>query len=97
MREEIDDAGNRIDAVGLLVNDWTNNRLGVIMKVETFLAELNRIRQDIDKDETDLEYLTLHHVFCYVSYKMGDFAKYLDEQEANGEFDEYKEAHGIED
>ena len=67
------------------------------MKVENFLAELNRIRQDIDKDETDLEYLTLHHVFCFVSYKMNDFEKYMKEQEENGAFDEYKQAHGITD
>ena len=67
------------------------------MKVEPFLAELNRLRQDIDKDDTDMEWLTLHHVFCFVSYKMGDFEKYLNEHEAMGEFDAYKEEMGIED
>ncbi|MEZ6191647.1 MAG: hypothetical protein R3C45_10200 [Phycisphaerales bacterium] len=64
------------------------------MKIEPFLAELNRMRQDLDKDPTDIEWLTLHHAFCFISYKMGDFQKYLDEAESNGEFDEYKEEIG---
>lgn len=41
------------------------------MKAETLLAELNRLRQDLDKDPTDLEWLTLHHVFCFVSLQDG--------------------------
>ena len=49
------------------------------MKAETLLAELNRLRQDLDKDPSDLEWLTLHHVFCFVSYKTNEFAAYLDE------------------
>ena len=61
------------------------------MKLEPFLAELNRMRQDLDADQTDIEWLTLHHAFCFISYKMGDFQKYLDEAEANGEFKEYIE------
>ena len=60
------------------------------MKAETFLAELNRFRGDIDKDPSDLEWLTLHHVFCFVSYKMGEFQAYLDEAATRGEFDEFK-------
>lgn len=49
------------------------------MKAETLLAELNRLRADIDEDPTDLEWFTLHHVFCFVSYNMGQFQEYLDE------------------
>lgn len=60
------------------------------MKAEPFLAELNRLRQELGKDPTDLEWLTLHHAFCFISYKMSDFQKYLNEAEARGEFDEYK-------
>lgn len=60
------------------------------MKAETMLAELNRLRQDLDKDPSDLEWLTLHHVFCFVSYKMADFQAYLDEQEASGAFGEFE-------
>ncbi len=60
------------------------------MKAETLLAELNRLRQDLDKDPSDLEWLTLHHVFCFVSYKLGDLQAYIDEQAAKGAFDEYE-------
>lgn len=60
------------------------------MKAETFLAELNRLRKDLDEDRSDIEWLTLHHVFCFVSYKMGDFQKYIDEQADKGEFDEFQ-------
>jgi hypothetical protein len=56
------------------------------MKPETLLAELNRLRQDVPKDPSDLEWLTLHHVFCFVSYKMGDFAAYVADQDAKGAF-----------
>jgi hypothetical protein len=61
------------------------------MKTEPFLAELNRLRQDVDRDETDLEYLALHHAFCFISYRMNEFARYLDEAEQRGEFDAYKQ------
>ena len=57
------------------------------MKAEKLLAELNRLRGDIDKDPSDLEWLTLHHVFCFVSYKMGEFQAYIDEAAEKGEFD----------
>lgn len=61
------------------------------MKVETLLAELNRLRKDIDEDPSDVEWLTLHHTFCFISYKMGEFQKYLDEQDAKGAFAEFKD------
>lgn len=48
------------------------------MKAETLLAKLNELRKDLDEDPNDLEWFTLHHVFCFVSYKMGEFQKYLD-------------------
>ena len=49
------------------------------MKAEPLLAELTRLRAALDKAPTDPEWFTLHHVFCFVSYKMGDFQTYLDE------------------
>ena len=60
------------------------------MKAETLLAELNRLRQDVPKDPSDLEWLTLHHVFCFVSYKMADFQKYMEDQTAKGAFKDYE-------
>jgi hypothetical protein len=62
------------------------------MKIEPFLAELNRQRKDLEGDPTDIEWLAIHHAFCFISYKMGEFQKYLDEAETRGEFDAYKEA-----
>jgi hypothetical protein len=58
------------------------------MKAETILAELNRMRKDIGEDRSDLEWLAVHHAFCFLSYKTGEFQKYLDEQAAKGAFDE---------
>ncbi|MDA1008220.1 MAG: hypothetical protein O2800_04350 [Planctomycetota bacterium] len=55
------------------------------MKIERVLAELNRQRQDLDKDPKDIEWFTTHHVFCFVSYKMAEFQKYLDENVKPGE------------
>lgn len=60
------------------------------MKAETMLAELNRMRQDLDKDPSDLEWLTIHHVFCFVSYKMGEFQAYLDDQDGKGAFEAFE-------
>ena len=54
------------------------------------LAELNRLRKDLDEDQTDIEWLTLHHTFCFISYKMGEFQKYLDEQAEKGVFAEFE-------
>lgn len=59
------------------------------MRAESMLAELNRLRQDLDEDKGDIEWLTLHHVFCFVSYKTGEFQQYLDEQAERGAFDEF--------
>ncbi len=60
------------------------------MKAETILAELNRQRKDLGEDLSDVEWLAIHHAFCFISYKMGEFQKYLDDQAAKGAFDEYE-------
>jgi len=52
------------------------------MKAEPILAKLNELRHDAEDDETSLEYLALHHAFCFLSYKMAEFQAYLDEVEA---------------
>jgi len=65
------------------------------MKPEPLLAELNRLRQDVGKDPTDIEWLALHHAFVFISYKTAEFAKYVEEADQRGEFDAYKdEAEG---
>lgn len=60
------------------------------MKAETMLAELNRLRKDLDEDPSDIEWLTLHHAFCFISYKMGDFQKYLDQEATKGAFTDFE-------
>ena len=57
------------------------------MKVETILAELNRLRKDLDEDRSDIEWLSLHHAFCFISYQLGPFQAYLNEQEEKGAFE----------
>lgn len=47
------------------------------LKAEPLLAKLNELRHDAESDKEDLEYLALHHAFCFISYKMGDFQAYL--------------------
>jgi hypothetical protein len=61
------------------------------VKAETLLAELNRQRKDLGEDAADLEWLAIHHAFCFISYKMGDFQKYVEEQERKGAFREFEE------
>ena len=61
------------------------------MKAETLLAELNRMRKDLGEDKSDLEWLAIHHAFCFISYKMSDFQKYVDQEAAKGAFSEGEE------
>ena len=52
------------------------------MKAEPILAKLNQLRHEVEDDKADIEWLALHHAFCFLSYKMGEFQKYLDEVES---------------
>lgn len=61
------------------------------MKAETLIAELDRLRKDVPKDPSDMEWLALHHAFCFISYKMTEFRKYVEEQDAKGAFAEAEE------
>lgn len=64
------------------------------MRAETLLAELDRLRKDAPKDPTDLEHLTLHHIFCFVSYKMTEFKQYVEAESKKGSFKAYTEEQG---
>ena len=59
------------------------------MKPEPLLAELDRLRKDLDKDPTDIEWLALHHAFVFISYRSAEFAEYVKEASERGEFDQY--------
>ncbi|MCL5271337.1 MAG: hypothetical protein M1457_12485 [bacterium] len=53
------------------------------MKAEPILAKLYELRKDYaDEPESD-EYLALHHAFCFLSYKVSEFQKYLDDAQAS--------------
>ena len=60
------------------------------MKAETMLAELNRLRKDLHEDHSDIEWLALHHAFCFISYQMVAFQGYLDEQAEKGAFESFE-------
>lgn len=59
------------------------------MKAEVMLSELNRLRKDLDEDKSDIEWLTLHHAFCFLSYQMSQFQDYLNDQAERGAFEEF--------
>jgi len=60
------------------------------MKAENILAELNRQRKDLGEDKSDIEWLAIHHAFVFISYKMSEFQKYIEEEARKGAFDEYE-------
>ena len=64
------------------------------MTPETLLAELNRLRKDLEEDDTDLEWLALEHAFRFISYQSVAFARYVREAQERGEFAAYDEAEG---
>lgn len=64
------------------------------MRPETILAELNRLRKDLEADDTDLEWLAMEHAFRFISYQIADFGQYIREADERGEFKAYKEAAG---
>lgn len=49
------------------------------MKAEPILAKLNELRHEAEDDKFSMEYQTLHYAFCFLSYKMSEFQKYLNE------------------
>ncbi len=55
---------------------------------EKVIAELNRLRTDLEKNPQDMEWFALHHAFCFISYKMGEFQKYLTDAVKDGEYPE---------
>lgn len=50
------------------------------LKMEPILAKLNELRHDAETDKEDMEYIALHHALCFISYHIGEFEKYLKEE-----------------
>lgn len=55
------------------------------LRAEPILAKLNELRHEAEGDKNDLEYLALHHAFCFISYKMAEFQAYLKEVSASAD------------
>lgn len=51
---------------------------------DQLLAKLYALRKDYADDPEDETYQALHHAFLFVSYNMGAFKKYVEEQAAKG-------------
>jgi hypothetical protein len=54
------------------------------MKAEPLLSSLNALRHELEGDESDPQWLAVHHAFCFISYRMSDFQKYLNEVDPAG-------------
>ena len=50
------------------------------LRAEPILAKLNELRHDAETDKEDMEYIALHHAFCFISYQMSEFGHYLKEE-----------------
>lgn len=49
------------------------------VRAEPVLAKLRELYKEWEDDKDGEEYQALFHAFCFISYKVGDFQKYLDE------------------
>lgn len=49
------------------------------LKAEPLLAQLREAYKEWEDDKESDEYVALYHAFCFISYKVGDFQKYLNE------------------
>jgi hypothetical protein len=56
-----------------------NARFAMPIKAETLLAQLREQYKEWEDDKDSIEFKALYHAFCFVSYKVGDFQKYLNE------------------
>ena len=48
---------------------------------DQLLARLYALRKDYADDPDDETYQALHHAFMFISYRMGDFKTYLEEDQ----------------
>jgi hypothetical protein len=47
---------------------------------DQLLARLYALRKDYADDPEDITYLSLHHAFLFLSYRMNDFKAYVEEE-----------------
>ncbi|MDX2174841.1 MAG: hypothetical protein SF028_00060 [Candidatus Sumerlaeia bacterium] len=58
------------------------------MKPEKLLAALHALRKEYSDDKESMEYLALHHAFCFVSYQNSKWQEYVREATERGELPE---------
>ena len=51
-----------------------------MLTADQLLARLYALRKDYADDPEDETYQALHHAFMFLSYRMGDFKAYLEEE-----------------
>jgi hypothetical protein len=51
---------------------------------DQLLARLYALRKDYADDPEDETYQALHHAFLFISYNVGAFRKYVEDQSAKG-------------
>ncbi len=51
-----------------------------MLNADQLLAKLYALRKDYADDPEDETYQAIHHAFMYISYRMGDFKQYVQEQ-----------------
>ena len=52
---------------------------------EQLLARLYAVRKDFADDPEDETYQALHHAFLFISYNIGAFKKYVEEEAAKAD------------
>jgi hypothetical protein len=51
-----------------------------MLNADQLLARLYALRKDYADDPEDETYQALHHAFLFISYQMGAFKKYIEEE-----------------
>jgi hypothetical protein len=51
-----------------------------MLNADQLLAKLYAIRKDYADDPEDETYLAIHHAFMFISYQMGAFKQYIEEE-----------------
>ena len=51
-----------------------------MLNADQLLARLYALRKDYADDPEDETYLALHHAFLFISYQMGAFKQYVEEE-----------------
>ena len=56
-----------------------------MLNADQLLARLYALRKDYADDPEDETYQALHHAFLFISYQMGAFKQYIEEENKKAE------------